>query len=131
MKDGKYVQNKTTTGQGISPYDPSHNSTSVLVGKSAAINGRFLSKKLSLILILLHGADEQLYAGTVADFSGMDPLIRRDPLRSEQYDATKLNGNIIYSHFFQEAPPFSRPPATFSLASSKHDNLHKKKLVHD
>lgn len=41
------------------------------------------------------GTDEQLYAGTVADFSGMDPLIRRDPLRSEQYDATKLNGKLI------------------------------------
>ena len=33
FKDGKYVQNKTMTGQGISPYDPSHNSTSVFVGK--------------------------------------------------------------------------------------------------
>lgn len=28
----------------------------------------------------------------MADFSGMDPLIYREPLRTEQYDATNLNG---------------------------------------
>jgi hypothetical protein len=33
----------------------------------------------------------------VADFSGMDPLIYREPLRTEQYDATNLNGNAPFS----------------------------------
>jgi hypothetical protein len=36
-----------------------------------------------------------LFVGTVADFSGMDPLIYREPLRTEQYDATNLNGKSI------------------------------------
>ena len=36
--------------------------------------------------------DGELFVGTVADFSGMDPLIYREPLRTEQYDATNLNG---------------------------------------
>jgi len=72
--EGKYVLNKTMTGEGIIPYDPAHNSTSVLV-------------------------DEQLYAGTVAGFSGTDPLIRRDPLRTVQYDANQLNAPDFTSSF--------------------------------
>ena len=47
---------------------------------------------LSLFLSLRH-TDGELFVGTVADFSGMDPLIYREPLRTEQYDATNLNGN--------------------------------------
>ena len=37
-------------------------------------------------------ADGELYAGTVSDFSGLDPLIYKDPLRTEQYDFKHLNG---------------------------------------
>lgn len=37
-------------------------------------------------------ADGELYSGTVSDFSGLDPLIYKDPLRTEQYDFKHLNG---------------------------------------
>lgn len=36
--------------------------------------------------------DGDLYTGTVADFSGMDPIIYREPLQTEQYDSMSLNG---------------------------------------
>lgn len=73
-KEGEYVLEKQVNGQGVSPYDPSHNSTAVLV-------------------------DGELFVGTVADFSGMDPLIYREPLRTEQYDATNLNAPNFVSSF--------------------------------
>jgi semaphorin 6 len=34
----------------------------------------------------------ELFAGTVADFSGSDALIIKDQLRTEQYDYKHLNG---------------------------------------
>lgn len=37
-------------------------------------------------------ADNELYSGTVADFSGSDPIIYREPLQTEQYDSLSLNG---------------------------------------
>jgi semaphorin 6 len=37
-------------------------------------------------------ADGDLYTGTVADFSGMDPIIYRESLQTEQYDSMSLNG---------------------------------------
>lgn len=36
--------------------------------------------------------DNELYSGTVADFSGSDPIIYREPLQTEQYDSLSLNG---------------------------------------
>lgn len=36
-------------------------------------------------------ADGQLYVGTIADFIGLEPLIYREPLRTEQYDLSVLN----------------------------------------
>jgi hypothetical protein len=39
-------------------------------------------------------ADGDLYTGTVADFSGMDPIIYREPLQTEQYDSMSLNGEF-------------------------------------
>lgn len=55
-------------GRGRCPYDPLHNSTSIYV-------------------------DDQLYSGTVADFSGSDPLIYKEPMRTERLDFKQLNGN--------------------------------------
>jgi hypothetical protein len=55
-----------------------------------------------------------LFVGTVADFSGMDPLIYREPLRTEQYDATNLNGKSI-----QKSISSSPPPMTFSPPRAK------------
>lgn len=89
----RYGQNGTSyevmkefSGKGLSPYDPNHNSTAVF-------------------------SDGELYAGTVSDFSGLDPLIYRDPLRTEQYDFKHLNapnfvgslsfGDYVY-FFFRE-----------------------------
>ncbi len=74
-------------GVGLAPFDPDHNSTAVLVG-------------------------EDLYAGTVADFAGVDSIVFRKPLRTQQYDSTQLNspdfvgsfshGDHVY-FFFREA----------------------------
>lgn len=47
--------------------------------------------KLRLLLLL----DGDLYTGTVADFSGMDPIIYREPLQTEQYDSMSLNGKKL------------------------------------
>lgn len=38
--------------------------------------------------------DNELYSGTVADFSGSDPIIYREPLQTEQYDSLSLNGKL-------------------------------------
>ena len=37
----------------------------------------------------------ELYTATVSDFSGSDPLIYKEPLRTEQYDSKILNGEKI------------------------------------
>jgi hypothetical protein len=36
----------------------------------------------------------------VADFSGTDPIIYREPLQTEQYDSLSLNGKL-YTHIFR------------------------------
>jgi hypothetical protein len=43
-------------------------------------------------------ADGDLYTGTVADFSGMDPIIYRESLQTEQYDSMSLNGQYTDQH---------------------------------
>ena len=72
----------------MAPFSPWHNSTAVLV-------------------------NDDLYAGTVADFTGVDPLIFRKPLRTQQYDSTQLNSpdfvasfsdnDFVYFFFREEA----------------------------
>lgn len=61
-----YEMTRDVEAQGLCPYSPAHNSTYVF-------------------------ADGQLYSATVADFSGGDPLIYRENLRTEQYDLKQLN----------------------------------------
>ncbi|XP_064109878.1 semaphorin-1A-like isoform X1 [Macrobrachium nipponense] len=61
-------------GRGLCPFDPSHNSTAVF-------------------------ADGQLYVGTIADFAALEPLIYRNPLRTEQYDLSILNAPNFVSSF--------------------------------
>ena len=58
--------------------------------------------------------EEELFAGTVADFTAVDPIVFRDAvkLRTQQYDSTQLNNpdfvgsfeheNYVY-FFFREA----------------------------
>ena len=55
-------------------FSPWHNSTAVLV-------------------------DEDLYSGTVADFTGVDPIIFKKPLRTQQYDSTQLNSPDFVGSF--------------------------------
>lgn len=68
---GNYTILKEKGGQAMCPYDPRHNSTFVYV-------------------------DGELYTGTVADFAGMDPIIYREPLQTEQYDSKSLNGECRF-----------------------------------
>lgn len=69
LRNGDYVVDKEFEGRGLCPYDPDHNSTAVY-------------------------SDGQLYTATVADFSGGDPLIYREPLRTERSDLKQLNGGF-------------------------------------
>lgn len=71
--NGQYDVEKETEGVGICPYNPDHNSTAVFN------NG-------------------QLYSATVADFSSGDPLIYREPQRTELSDLKQLNApNFVSS----------------------------------
>ncbi|XP_042895168.1 semaphorin-1A [Parasteatoda tepidariorum] len=81
-----YIVIKEQSGEGLCPYDPNHNSTAIY-------------------------ADGDLYVATVAQFSGADPLIYREPLRTEQFNFEHLNapsfvnsihhGDYVY-FFFRE-----------------------------
>lgn len=47
-----------------------------------------------LMIISFKFVEGDVYAGTVADFTEVDPLIHRwDSLRTTQYDLKYLNGN--------------------------------------
>ncbi|XP_063995901.1 semaphorin-1A-like isoform X1 [Diachasmimorpha longicaudata] len=74
LQDGSYVGSGDTDGLGLCPYDPQHNSTAVFAGG-------------------------QLYAATVADFSGGEPLIHREKIRTERSDLNQLNGPNFVSSF--------------------------------
>ncbi|GIY90834.1 hypothetical protein CEXT_441672 [Caerostris extrusa] len=86
LQDADYTIVKELSGEGLCPYDPTHNSTAVF-------------------------ADGDLYVATVAQFTGADPLIYRDPLRTEQFNWKHLNapnfvssvhhGEFVY-FFFRE-----------------------------
>ncbi|KYQ46773.1 Semaphorin-1A [Trachymyrmex zeteki] len=78
IKDGAYVKQSDMDGLGLCPYDPRHNSTAVF-------------------------AEGQLYAATVADFSGGEPLIHRDKIRTERSDLNQLNGpNFVSTFAYQD-----------------------------
>ncbi|CAH1121167.1 unnamed protein product [Ceutorhynchus assimilis] len=90
-KNGNYLVEKESEGIGVCPYDPEHNSTAIYT------NGH-------------------LFTATVADFSGGDPLIYREPLRTELSDLKHLNapnfvssvtyGDYIYFFFRETAVEF-------------------------
>ena len=44
----------------------------------------------------LYFADGELYTATVSDFSGSDPLIYKEPLRTVQFDSKHLNGKYTF-----------------------------------
>lgn len=76
IQNGGYKLEKEKAGQAMCPYDPQHNSTAVYV-------------------------DGELYTGTVADFSGVDPIIYREPLQTEQYVSMSLNAPNFVSSMTQ------------------------------
>ncbi|KAJ8983871.1 hypothetical protein NQ317_000907 [Molorchus minor] len=86
QKNEKVILEKEMEGIGLCPYDPEHNSTAVY-------------------------SNGHLFSATVADFSATDPLIYREPLRTELSDLRQLNapnfvssltyGDYIY-FFFRE-----------------------------
>ncbi|CAH0562660.1 unnamed protein product [Brassicogethes aeneus] len=75
-KNGNFAMEKETEGKGLCPYDPEHNSTAIY-------------------------SNDHLFAATMADFSGGDPLIYRDGtsgLRTEISDFKQLNApNFVSS----------------------------------
>jgi semaphorin 6 len=66
FKTSGYQIEEETSGKGVCPYNPSVNSTAVFV-------------------------DGKLYAGTYADFAGVDPRISREFLTTLQFDSKILN----------------------------------------
>ena len=42
-------------------------------------------------------SDGELYSATVSDFSGSDPLIYKEPLRTDQSDSKHLNCECHYA----------------------------------
>ncbi|RWS17386.1 semaphorin-1A-like isoform X2 [Dinothrombium tinctorium] len=74
---GGYEMAKEVSGEGLCPYDPHHNSTAVF-------------------------AEANLYVATVAQFSGADPLIYREPLRTEQFNPKHLNAPSFVSSLHHE-----------------------------
>lgn len=59
-----------------------------------------IAEKFQQKLFTFFVSDGVLYTGTVADFSGMDPIIYREPLQTEQYDSMSLNGKFFSSISF-------------------------------
>lgn len=90
-KNGLFIAENESDGIGICPYDPNHNSTAIY-------------------------SSGHLFSATVADFSGGDPLIYRDPFRTELSDLKHLNapnfvssithGEYIYFFFRETAVEF-------------------------
>lgn len=62
-------------------------------------------------------SDNELYSGTVADFSGSDPIIYREPLQTEQYDSLSLNG------VYRIVPQFILHNNVFSLLINVLNNV--------
>ncbi|XP_055340182.1 semaphorin-1A-like isoform X2 [Paramacrobiotus metropolitanus] len=88
FEDGQFKQVREFSGVGSSPFDPRHNSTALQV-------------------------DDQLFAGTVSDFSGQIPSIFRSPKTLKTKDGTSFfnepnfigslaNGEYAY-FFFRES----------------------------
>lgn len=71
---GTYLMTNEENGIGKCPYGPDHNSTALLDG-------------------------DKLYAGTAADYQGVDPIVYRDPLRTPQFDTTYLSNPSFVGSF--------------------------------
>lgn len=56
-------------------------------------------------ITFMHVSEGQLYAATVADFSGGEPLIHREKIRTERSDLNQLNGNGRHANCIRIFPP--------------------------
>lgn len=115
INENNYTLEGEKTGQALCPYDPQHNSTAVFVGKNFLILILkkcnvffaflfflfFLYNLIKIISVLISFLDNELYTGTVADFSSSDPIIYREPLQTEQYDSLSLNAPNFVGSFSQ------------------------------
>lgn len=81
LQNGKYKLQKELEGVGICPFNPEHNNTAV------ESNG-------------------SIFAATIGDFSERDPVIYREPQRTELSDLKQLNG-VYYNNFFFNICHFS------------------------
>lgn len=57
------------------------------------INQKIFSNVVIAFVLISEG---DLYVATVAQFTGADPLIYREPLRTEQFNWKHLNGNFLW-----------------------------------
>lgn len=87
----------------IAPLSMSVSATRMLL--NAIFNSAFHNSTYFFFILFILVTDNELYAGTVADFAGTDPIIYREPLQTEQYDSMSLNGKSIYSYYFVEITP--------------------------
>ena len=55
---------------------------------------KILSWETLFLTYIIIFSDGELYTATVSDFSGSDPLIYKEPLRTEQYDSKILNSKL-------------------------------------
>lgn len=77
LNEDRYIEKQEFEGQGLTPYDPHHNSTYVYLSDS-----------------------NEIFVGTVSDFGGNDPLIYRKKLpRGETLRTQKDDLRIIESGF--------------------------------
>lgn len=49
----------------------------------------------NIVIAFILISEGDLYVATVAQFTGADPLIYREPLRTEQFNWKHLNGNFF------------------------------------
>lgn len=82
-------------GVGLCPFNPEHNSTAVFN------NGH-------------------LFSATVADFSGTDPLIYREPQRTELSDLKQLNGKLLENNYIKQDFSFVYFPGPNFVSSVSH-----------
>ena len=95
-----------SAGNGVSPLVPAQNweapafnkrmeaqLSSSLPSSSASSPSSSSSSSSSL-----SRSDGELYTATVSDFSGSDPLIYKEPLRTEQYDSKILNSESTHKY---------------------------------
>ena len=70
----------------------------------------------------------ELYSGTVSDFSGSDPLILKQEIRTDRYDAKQLNSkykHTVLRQIFVHCDVFSSTFAAFPRPSCYIDNITK------